>query len=54
MNLSLRPTGNGFKPLWKKLILKEKTGGRRVVPGRDKLSQKWSFKIEPPIWRENA
>jgi hypothetical protein len=24
------------------------------VPGRDKLNQKWSFKIEPPIWRENA
>ena len=25
-----------------------------VVPGRDKLSQKWSFKIEPPIVVKNA
>ncbi len=24
------------------------------VNGRDKLSQKWSFKIEPPIVVENA
>jgi len=25
-----------------------------IVPGRDKLSPKWSFKIEPPILGKNG
>jgi len=35
-------------------ILRRKQVEKRTgVDGRDKVSQKWSFRIEPPILRKN-